>query len=200
MIKKSLIAASLLLASTSAFAQSKYYVGVGINTGSGTQTRSYASGGEYETEYDASSTNIKFGLIKPSGNRLEFTIETIAADRTGGNAFVQNVNHSDTTSEYVGYNFDYLFVFNAEDSLKPYIDLGVGLYKNDEITGYSATTGEAETASGIALNLGAGLLYGVTDNIEVETAYKMKSISWNLENPDTSETINMIYLGVNLTF
>ncbi len=202
MIKKSLIVASLLLAGTSVFAAdtNKFYIGAGVNSGSGTQTRSYSSGGEYETEYDASSTNIKFGFLLNSGNRMEIGIETITADKSGGNNFNANTTSGDTSSEFTGYNLDYLIMFNGKEKLKSYIDLGFGIYKNDEITGYNSSTGSAETATGIALNLGAGLVFGITDNIEIEGAYKMKSISWNLENPDTSEKINMLYIGANIKF
>jgi len=202
MIKRSLIVASLLVAGTNAIAQdiNKYYVGIGLNIGSGTQTREYSSGGEYETEYDASSTNIKFGFLKSNGNRLEISIEKISADQTGGNAFNANDTFGDKTSEFIGYNLDYLFVFNSENKLKPYVDLGLGVYKNDEISGYNTSTGDPDTATGIAVNLGAGLIYGITDNIEIESAYKIKSIAWNLDNPDTREIINMMYIGANIKF
>ena len=201
MLKKSLIAASICLATTSAVASTNnYYIGVGVNGGSGTQTRTYSSGGEYETEYDASSANIKFGFLLNSGNRFEINIDSITADRTGGNTFFANTNSSDVDSEYVGYNFDYLIMFNGENKLKPYMDLGLGVYNNDEITGYNTSTGEAETATGLALNLGLGLTYSITSNIEVESAYKFKAISWNLDDPDTSEEISSIYVGVNFKF
>ena len=202
MLKKSLMVASLLLAGTSSVAKdtSKYYIGIGINSGSGIQTRSYSSGGEYETEYDASSTNIKFGFLRSDGNRWEINVDTIAADKTGGSTFNANTTSNDTSSEYSGYNLDYLIMFNGEEKLKPYIDLGFGIYNNDEITGYNSSTGTAETATGFALNIGAGLVYAVTNNIEIEGTYKMKSISWNLENPDTSEKINMMYIGTNIKF
>jgi len=202
MIKKSLITAISLLAVTSATATdiNKYYIGFGLNSGSGTQTRTYYSGTEYDTEYDASSTNIKFGFLRSDGNRWEIGIETISADKTGGNTFNANSTRGDTSSEYTGYNLDYLIMFNDEEKLKPYIDLGFGIYKNDEIIGYDSSTGTAESATGLALNLGAGIVYGITDNIEIEGAYKMKSIGWNLVSPETSEKINMLYIGANIKF
>ncbi len=202
MIKKSLIVASLLLVGTSAVAkdQSKYYVGMGIGSGSGTQTRDYDSGDSYTTDYDTSSTTIKFGWIYNSGNRFEISVNNISADRTGGNTFYQNDNSSDTDSEFTGYDLDYLFVWGEDSKLKPYLDLGMGVYKNDEITGYDSSSGDVETATGLALNYGVGLFYDITENIELEAAYKGKHISWNLENPDTSESITFLYTGINYKF
>ncbi|MDB4257389.1 porin family protein [Arcobacteraceae bacterium] len=201
MVKKSLFVAAVLFATTSAVADdSKYYVGFGLNNGSGTQTRTYSSVGEYETNYDTSSKNIKFGFLLQSKDRMEISIDTIAADYTDGNSFNLSNTLFDKSSEFTGFNLDYLLMFNGDEKLKPYIDLGFGIYNNKEITGINSSTGNTDTATGLALNFGVGLVYGITDNFELETSYKMKGISWNLENPDVSEKISMSYIGANFKF
>jgi len=200
MLKKSFLIITLFIGSSLVASESyKYYVGAGFSTGSGSQTRSYSSGGEAETEYDSSATALKIGMKLKNGNRVELSFDNISADRTGGNTFVHNIDSSDTSSEYSGYGFDYLLLFSKSEPLRPYLTVGFGLYKNNEITGYN-TSGEADTASGFALNFGAGVLFSITTNIELEASYKIKAISWNLEDPDTSEQINALYLGANLRF
>lgn len=201
MLKKSFLIITLFIGSSLVASESyKYYVGAGFSTGSGSQTRFYSSGSEFETEYDSSATALKIGMKLKNGNRVELSFNNISADKTEGNTFFQNIDSSDTSSEYGGYDFDYLLLFSKSEPLRPYLTVGFGLYDNNEITGYNSTTGEADTASGFALNFGAGILFSITTNIELEASYKIKTISWNLENPDTSEQINALYLGANLRF
>ena len=202
-MKKSLGLASLLLAGSLYGASEdagKWYVGFGTTSGSGTQTREYSTGGSYSTEYDTSGSGIKIGKVLANENRFEFSINTIEAEYTEGNYFNANVTSGDTTSEFTGYDFDWLITIGENKKLLPYIDLGFGIYNNDEIRGYASGSNTEESATGFALNLGLGLISELTENIEIEGAYKTKSIGWNLANPDVSEDISYLYLGLNLKF
>lgn len=201
---KKIVLAGLVLAG-SLFAQEQnsntpnMYIGFGTTSGSGTQTRDYNTGNSFETEYDTSSNVYKIGWILSSKNRVELSIDNVEAERTGGNPFVANTNSSDTTSEFKGYNIDFLFTLGNSDTILPYIDLGFGSYKNDEIRGLNSS-GNMESASAISLNLGVGTFVSLTENFELEAAYKMKRMNWNLDNPDVTENFKYVYLGANLKF
>jgi hypothetical protein len=176
------------------------YVGFGIGTGSGEQTRdwSYPLSGTFTTEYDAKSTSFKFGHIFESKNRFELSYNIIKADATKG-TFAMNTTNT-KSSTYKGFDFDWLFTFRNQEVLQPYLLVGFGLYNNDDIDGYNANTGKADTARAFSFNYGAGFNYMLGESAELEVAYKGKSLAWNMENPDISDKLGVLYLGVNYKF
>lgn len=178
------------------------YVGLGVSSGSGTQTREYSypfTSGTYTTDYDTTGKTVKIGYIFESKNRFEFSVSSFDAKRTSGNSFAMNTNDKQN-SKFVGYDLDWLFTFRNKESLQPYLGLGFGLYKNNDIDGYNTTTGKSDTATGLALNLLAGATYHFDDTFELEAGYKSKYIGWNLENPDMKENIGAFYIGANFKF
>lgn len=197
MKKISLLATSALL--TSSLYGAGFYVGAGIGSGTGTQTRDYSTGGSFETQYDVTSTTVKFGVITATNNRMELSINAITADRTGGNIFFQNTDDTES-SEFTGFDLDYLITIGDNKMFAPYIGLGFGIYDNGDVHGVNTSTGTTETATGVALNAGVGVLYAPIENFELEAAYKYKTMSWNLSDPDMSEDMTQLYFGANFKF
>jgi hypothetical protein len=194
----------IMASNANAVEDKNLYLGFGLSSGSGTQTRDYTStyytqGGTYETEYDASGKTIKLGYIFESKNRFEFSISSFDAKRTAGQTFNMNTNDVQN-SKFTGYDLDWLFTFRNKEALQPYLGLGFGVYKNNDIDGYNTTTGNSDTATGLALNLMGGATYHFNDTFELEAAYKSKYIGWNLENPDMKENIGSLYFGANIKF
>ncbi len=70
------------------------------------------------------------------------------------------------------------------DSVTPYVGVGIGSYKYNDTAQYYL---DNEDLRGVAINLNAGLLFQTTKNLELELAYKYKSIQWQ----DT-----MLYVGI----
>lgn len=192
----------LLVSNASAVEDKTLYVGFGLSNGSGTQTREYSypyTAGTYTTDYDASGKTVKIGYIFESKNRFEFSISSIDAKRTAGNNFAMNTTDTQN-SKYTGYDFDWLFTFRNKEPLQPYLGVGFGVYKNDDIHGYNTTTGNADTATGLAFNLMGGATYHFDDTFELEAGLKSKYIGWNLENPNMHESIGSLYIGANIKF
>ncbi len=207
-MKKSLLAiglGSLLVSNLYGFEVEKnLYFGIGMTKGSGTQTREYSNDyyynpGTYETQYDTSGTTIKLGYIFETKNRFEFSISNYKASKTAGSDFNMNTNDP-KNSKLVGWDFDWLFTFRNKEALQPYLGVGFGVYKNNDIDGYNYSTGKADTATGLALNAMAGATYHINDTLEFEAGYKFKHIGWNLENPEIDESMKNLYFGANIKF
>ncbi len=194
----------IMASNANAVEDKNLYLGFGLSKGSGTQTREYANTyytypGTYTTDYDASGKTLKLGYIFESKNRFEFSISTFDAKRTAGNSFAMNTNDTQN-SKFVGYDLDWLFTFRNKEALQPYLGVGFGIYKDNDIDGYNTTTHSTETVTGLALNLMGGATYHFNDTFELEAAYKSKYIGWNLENPDMKENIGSLYFGANIKF
>lgn len=181
------------------------YLGIGTTKGSGTQTRQYSSSryynqGTYETKYDTSNTQIKLGYIFKSKNRFEFSVSNIMASKTSGSNFSMNKNDT-KNSEFIGYDFDFLFTFKNQESLQPYFGFGFGIYKNNDINSQTQNTREQDTETrGLALNGMIGAIYQVNNTLEFEVGYKLKNIKWDLDNPNIEENIKYLYFGANIKF
>jgi opacity protein-like surface antigen len=180
-MKKSLILVGLLVGSISAIANdnsSKYYLGMGMVSGSGTYTESMS---EYsfdsssfeesinEYSYDSSSMPIKFGMMLDNDNRFEFSYEKEKHKFT----------KIGVDKKISGFNFDWNFAYpkyKIADAVTPYWTLGLGYYTYED----SANFGDNEDdLKGTAFNYGIGGLYEINKNIELEASYKFKAISWD---------------------
>jgi hypothetical protein len=194
-MKKSLILVGLLIGSISAIANdnsSKYYLGMGMVSGSGTLEMGRAEG----QSYDSSSMPIKFGMMLDNDNRFEFSYEKEKHKFTG------------TDNKVSGLNFDWNYTYpkyKIADAVTPYWTLGLGVYTYEDTAKFIAKN---EDLTGAALNIGIGGLYDINKNIELEASYKFKVIVWEkytskYENSDDIEIISsdstgsLFYLGLN---
>jgi len=174
MIKKSLIVASLLFATTNVLAvdAKNFYVGMGMVSGSGEFSADFGS-----ADYDSSSLPLKIGYMTKSDNRVEFSLDSSEHEFRG------------YTGDVSGWNLDWNFTYPEHklgDVVTPYWTIGFGSYDfEDEVKGNS-------------INYGIGALYDINKNIEVEASYKFKTISWDEDNADSKETA--MYLGLNYKF
>jgi opacity protein-like surface antigen len=167
---------------------SEYYLGMGMASGSGTLEIGRAKG----QSYDSSSMPIKFGMMLDNDNRFEFSYEK------------EKHKLADVDNKVSGLNFDWNYTYpkyKIADAVTPYWTLGFGLYTYED----SANIGDNEDdLKGVAFNYGIGGLYDINKNIELETSYKFKGISWedyNEKGSDIRMTAasvgSLFYLGLN---
>ena len=182
-ILKNLVLAGLL--STGVYAEDMY-IGVGVMTGSGTQTLKY-NGTTYTADYDTSATSIKFGYITEDNNRMEFAINKFDLEGTKGG-----------TDTYTGWDFNYLWSF-LDGNLHPYLGLGIGMYTSDKMEG-ETESGDTENATALALVGSIGLVYSINKSVEIETGYKFHSLAWNYADVDLTDDFSNLYVGANFKF
>lgn len=187
--------AGLTLACQVAQADGGFYVGAGV-AGGGVSTDSTlrnSSGTAIATSNltgSAGSGTVKFGLILGNGHRMEFGYSSIDATWDGGG-----------TDTFNGFDFDYLVTFDG--SIKPYVGVGLGGYTLANSGRYIAG---GQDLSGLALNLGAGVIFEVAKNVEIEGALKLKLINWQDLRNSSGQTLEMetgittLYIGANLRF
>ena len=195
MIKKSLIVASFLFATTSALAfdANKLYIGIGASSGSGTFTATANGGGSSTGDYDSSSTPFKIGYMLKNDNRFEFSLESMDHKFSGG---------TDTVS---GWNMDWDFTYpnhKLGDIITPYWTIGFGSYTYEDTAKYFTSN---EDLKGFSFNYGIGGLYDINKNLELEASFKGKAISWqDVQYGSTTissdSTGTAFYLGLNYKF
>lgn len=178
------------------------YFGFGIGSGSGSQNMkmdNYYYTGSYETNYDSKTTTFKIGHIFPSKNRFELSFNKINASAINGEYFLLNETDYEN-STYTGFDLDWLLTLSTNKYIQPYLMIGFGFYSNDDIHGYRYDTGEEDITRALALNGGIGFNYIISNIVDLEVAYKIKSMSWNIEEPDIDDRVNSLYVGMNLKF
>lgn len=196
-MKKSLGLASLLLAGSLYGASEdagKWYLGVGTFNGSGTHSVTRTNGySDYDLSVDVSSTPVSIGFINENNNRFELSLFSMDADFSTG--------EKETIS---GYDINANITLDSMQSgnLLPYINVGFGLYNWDN-SGSDFVGGK--DLKGVGFNLDLGLFYSIQKNIELEVAYQTKNVSWQEiqytnYNATLSDSINGLYLGLNLKF
>jgi len=204
-MKKSLVVATLLLASSSMFASEtsdagKWFVGIGMTNGGGTETYKETAGAlSYTAEgnYDSKSVPLTVGYITSSNNRAKLSFQTIKADWDNGGS-----------DKFSGMDFDFDWTIESwkTNNILPYAGIGMGLYTYEDTAQYYA---DNEDLKGVAFNVNAGILYQANNNLEFEAGYKYKSITWQDSyyyygstrvDAELDEKISSLYLGLNYKF
>ncbi len=201
-MKKSLALASILLAGSLYGASNdagKFYVGLGYYTGSGTETNDWSGGLNQDStvDYDATAFPISVGYITSRHDRVEFSYT---------NANVDTDSNDSYDLRGIDLNYDFTLESLSYKKVLPYVGIGFGVYEfQNSGTIYNIQGGE--DLQGVALNLNAGLVYSLTDNIEFEAAYQYKKIQWeDLKVVNSSETLEIdekihgLYVGFNYKF
>lgn len=205
-MKKSLLLASLLLTSSNVYASQtsdsgKMFIGIGISNGAGTETYTLTGGGSSTTseyDFDSKSVPLTWGYITYDNNRVKLSYQKITMDWKLGAS-------SDKFSG-IDFDFDWTLESIKVGNLLPYLGVGIGSYTYENTAQYFA---DNEDLRGIAINLNAGLLYSVSDNLEFEAAYKNKSIQWQdayvysgwtRYDSEMDEKMSSLYLGLNYKF
>jgi len=172
---------------------SKYYVGVGGTTGTGTAEAALAVSGFSLTasqDYDSSSVPVKLGMYLENGNRLELSYQSNDYSASGL-----------TTETVTGINIDYkLFLEEPKiGKFVPYGVAGIGMNEWEDTAQYFVGNDNLE---GFQWGFGAGGVYGIDDSLELEATAQYKKTTWQdilvgstTISYETSGT--ELYLGLN---
>ncbi len=195
-MKKSLVLAGLLFATSNIFAaqEGNIYVGAAYNTGSGEIEEKTTSTTTVDT--DVKSTSIKVGYVLQNDNRIEFSYESLTFELDGYTWYGK------AEPEATVYNFDYKVTYPS-GVFAPYWTLGLGLYSLED-TG-SNFSNSSEDLKGTSINYGAGFLYEVASNMELEVSYNFRNVSWeDVEvgsvKRETSGSHSYLSVGFNILF
>ena len=196
-MKKSLILSALLLNSINLYAveAGKFLYGVDYSNGSG-EVKETTKTSDKTNSFDSTSTSLKIAYTLEDANRFVFSYEMMEKEFTDKSFKWYGKNKP----ELVFYNFDWQFTYPME-SFSPYWTIGLATITLKDSASYLA---DGEDLEGVSFNYGAGLLYNLSSNIELELAYNCKSIGWeNVGTTNTTETVSkldQIEIGVNFIY
>jgi len=145
--------------------------------------------------FDSESLLVKLGFIRPSGNRVEFSLEQIK---------YTNVSDQETNQPYFvntyqsrGINVGYILVYNQDGFFRPFLGVSVGLYDRD------ATSHEENYKYGLATAYKGGIILSA-ENLELEFGAKIRNIRWNMTEDDYNKVLFedgfVGYTSINLKF
>lgn len=196
-MKKSLVLASLLAASTSMFAMDlQYFLGAGAERGDANYkvNGSSSSGTIVNVSDDMTDTTLKLkaGIILDKTHRISVSHA--------------NFNGEDTDLRVILGNYDYLIPINNEFRLLAGVHVGNGEYKETNIDGLGTAK-----ISGLVYGAQVGAIYDITKNIEFElglaySKYNMdKTFNWTDAGDDITAKIEIedstsMFAGINYKF
>ncbi len=196
-MKKSLIVASLLLAGTSAVAQSEYFIGANLGTiksgatlsGTATYDGNDISGSASDSDRDT-NINIKAGIIN---NNNRYSIQTGKLYDEG------EVTYTSTT-----LNYDRLFT--ETNGFTPFAGVHIGKGKF-EIYGWNTTGTEYGIQAGVLKDLKknfqfeAGLRYTKSNaSFSVNEAGTYNGKAYNINATLEADDATAMYIGINYKF
>ena len=187
-MKKSLVLAGLLVASTSVMAMdTQWFAGIGAER---TKTAVTLSAGYVSISDDVKDTSakIKAGAVVNDNHRVSLSYSKI--DKDG-------------TLEITLLNYDYLIT--SENKFTPFIGVHYGIADFDVVDGTLSVDDK-----GSAYGLQIGGFYNITDNIELEAnvAYTTYSVESPIKSSGTAvantkyelDKTTSLYLGFNYKF
>jgi opacity protein-like surface antigen len=197
-MKKSLILASLVVASTSMMAiDVQYFLGAGAESANGnfkTNVNAPSIGYSETFKKDDKDTalKLKLGVILDKTHRI-----SLSHSKFG---------RADTDVTVILANYDYLIPVNNEFRLYTGIHAGKGEYKETNID----IIGTAKM-SGLAYGAQVGVIYDITKNVEFElglayTKYNLdRTINWVDTGVDVSQKLEIedstsMFAGINYKF
>ncbi len=195
-MKKSILLAGLLFATTNIYAQGagKVIIGASFGTGSG---KTEVTGHENANiNFDSTTTIFTLGYTLSDTQRIILSHETIKQELEGYTLF--NMKEPDNT----GINLDFQYLLPA-GQVKPYALIGLGSYKFD---GSGSGSSDGSELSGLSFNYGIGLLFELSKNVELETSYRGKIINWQDieysggQKSEMSTNVSHVTLGLNVLF
>ena len=172
---------------------SKYYVGIGGTTGTGTFAATAAVSNFTATahvDYDSSSVPVKLGMYLENGNRLELSYQS------------SDLSDADLQTETVsGINIDYKMFLEEPKigSFVPYGVAGIGMYEWENTAQFFA---DNENLKGIQWGVGAGGVYKIDNSLELEATAQYKELTWQdvrvgSVNITSDNSGTELYLGLN---
>ncbi len=137
-----------------------WYLGAGLSLGWGQEKLEYADD-TYKEEVSSIATDYTLGYITRHDHRFEATyhIDSLEVDSSKKNGKVTSLD------------FEWQFTF-SDNLLEPYFRSGLGFvsspYLEDDVK-----------LSGVSIQLGTGLIYRLTYNIELDAGIKARVIGWS---------------------
>lgn len=136
-----------------------WYVGAGLSLGWGQEKLEYADD-TFKEEVSSIASDFTLGYITRHDHRFEATyhIDSLEVDSSQKNGKVSSLD------------FEWQFTF-SDNLLEPYFRSGLGFvsspYLEDDVK-----------LSGVSIQLGTGLIYRLTYNIELDAGIKARVIGW----------------------
>ena len=197
-MKKSLVMAGLVVASTSMMAMDlQYFLGAGVeranaNFKADVNAPSIGYSETFKEDYNDTSLKLKVGVIIDKAHRISLSHSKFSG--------------TDTDVTIILGNYDYLMPINDEFRLYAGLHLGNAEYKETNI----GTLGTAKI-SGLAYGAQVGAIYDITKNIEFElglayTKYNLdKTFNWTDSGEDITAKIELedstsMFAGLNFKF
>lgn len=137
-----------------------WYLGAGLSLGWGQEKLEYADD-TFKEEVSSIATDYTLGYITRHDHRFEATyhIDSLEVDSSKKNGKVTSLD------------FEWQFTF-SDNLLEPYFRSGLGFvsspYLEDDVK-----------LSGVSIQLGTGLIYRLTYNIELDAGIKARVIGWS---------------------
>lgn len=183
-----------IMASLVNAADKDFYVGVGFGSGSGEYTYSDSTGTTEVYTTDYTITDIKIGSIYKNNNRIEVSYNSVDVTVDGL-----------TDKTLTGLDVDFIWTMdlnNKDGVFLPFLSLGIGSYTWNNT---SSLLVSGEDIKGVALNYGIGAYINVASDVDIEIAYKSKTISWQeltlgANTLSLDDSISLFYLGARYNF
>lgn len=187
-MKRKIILTSIFLIGTQLLAiDSKYFVGMGLNKTTIDSSVS-AFGSSVSNEVKDTSLELKLGVILENTNKIYLSYSKIHKENIDIKNFLLNYN----------------YLFENKTSFTPYLGIYSGL-ADSELKGTFTSEG-----SSIVAGLKAGVLYMLTENIDLETSFsyskyykdeKVKMLGTEIANSSARiDNSNNFYFGINYKF
>lgn len=165
---------------------SKYYIGVGMTTDSGGSLVVTEPGASASYDSKTKSKKAKLGMFLENGDRLELSYQS------GNNTLTQT---ADDKYDIKGIDISYKLFFEETKvgSFTPYGVVGIGKHELNTVTD--------GLLKGNQWAAGAGGVYGIDKDLEVEISAKYTKVDYGKDSSSaTKEYENSgkeLYLGVN---
>jgi len=172
---------------TPAFAEvadKKFYVGVNLATGSGTETATIDDV-EYEEDFSAGSTRFALGYVSSPQGRIEVSYGGYSLD----------FDNADEDEEITSLDFDGYYLFGESD-VRGFVTAGLGFTTYEDTAEYTLAN---EDLSGISFQFGGGVIFAPVDNIELEASLRIKAIGWQQIEVSNGFSSTDVQLATGLT-
>ena len=202
-MKKSLIVAGILLASTGALAQNEVFIGADYVNAAPSFTLGLSVNDEAEASGSLgvssdSNVNFKVGMITDNTHRF-----TLSTGKLYDKAFVDDDETINAEFKLTSIGYDYLF---KADNIQPYLGAFAGIGKLD-----LGATDVNFSDSGMVYGVRAGAIFNITKNIglEVGAAYAKTDVKPEVSMHDGADRVNLwlevddvtsYYIGLNYKF
>jgi len=172
---------------TPAFAEGmdkKFYVGVNLATGSGTETVTTETE-EYEFDLSAGSTRFALGYVTSDQGRIEVSYGGYSIEFDG----------ADEEEEITSLDFDGYYLF-GEGDIRGYVTGGFGFATYQDTAQY--VEGDSDLR-GISFQFGGGLVFSVAENVELDGSLRIKGIGWQPIEASDGYSTSDVQRGTGLT-